>query len=214
MDGRNRYTDDPTLRRMQTDSFAGSRSRADRHQFWDTVLDRDSPGYPHQQSNIHPSSQSSTSSSKIVPGGSPYPRMDSASLRHNSSHSFHHGPFTNTGPSELDMMSIVQNNSSGGKVPVGSGRRKEFQCDICKVAFSQKSHLTQHVKTVHEKIRPYKCDQCTRAFGKRYDLISHIDAVHKKERPHGCPYCNKQFAKRSNLTRHIEHMHPSKRARE
>lgn len=159
-----------------------SLSRSSHRRFWDTVMTSDSPAHPHSSSQH----AHPTTQQPYPQPQPPMPRMDSASPRHYNSF---HVP------------------SVGGEV-----RRKDFQCSTCKVAFSQKSHLTQHVKTVHEKIRPYKCESCPRAFGKRYDLISHVDAVHKKERPHACKYCDKQFAKRSNLTRHVEHMHPDKKA--
>lgn len=94
--------------------------------------------------------------------------------------------------------------NSGGR---GELNQKIYHCQLCSVTFSQKSHLTQHSRTVHERLRPHKCDQCDMAFAKRYDLTSHVDAVHSKERPYECPTCRKTFAKKSNLTRHISYIH-------
>lgn len=86
-------------------------------------------------------------------------------------------------------------------------QQRPFQCSLCEVGFSQKSHLNQHIRTVHQKVRPHKCPQCDKAFGKKYDLVSHRDAVHANERPHACEFCDKRFAKRSNLTRHRSKLH-------
>lgn len=191
MDDHRKRHDDATLRRMYSENpYAASRVRNDsqrpQSRFWDTVLSTEPPS-----STTNPSPLFSSSS-----------RADSPSLRQYQSQSFHvpaphhhhHQFHHHTDPQQQRATSM----------------RKEFSCPSCPVSFSQKSHLTQHIRTVHEKIRPYKCEHCKRAFGKRYDLLSHVDAVHKKERPHACNLCPKQFAKRSNLTRHIDHMHPEK----
>lgn len=214
-DSRRRYDgDDSKLRRMQTDTFSTQRPRQDRQRFWDTVLQNGSQYQhhnphtnfhydhsPHTHKHTHPyGSHQPHHSSAMSPSGaagmsSQHRRIDSASLRHYQSHSFH-------APSQHNNL-----NMNHGQ---GTTRRKDFQCELCSSSFSQKSHLTQHIKTVHQKIKPYKCEYCGRAFGKRYDLTSHIDAVHRKERPHTCNICGKTFAKRSNLTRHIQQMHANR----
>lgn len=84
---------------------------------------------------------------------------------------------------------------------------KKFVCAICGVSFCQKGHMKQHVRTVHQRQRPFKCEQCDGAFAKRHDLACHIDAVHFKERPHCCTFCSKSFAKRWNLVRHVATLH-------
>lgn len=86
---------------------------------------------------------------------------------------------------------------------------RPYQCRACPSQFSQRSHLNQHVRSIHEKLKPFKCNDCGKSFAKRFDLNAHVDAVHNKKRPHGCPHCPTMFAKRSNLKRHIEKLHPS-----
>lgn len=94
------------------------------------------------------------------------------------------------------------------KTKHAAAQARPYQCSTCPSQFSQRSHLNQHVRTVHEKHKPFHCNDCGKSFGKRFDLNAHVDAVHNKERPHGCPHCPTQFAKRSNLKRHIEKLHP------
>ena len=88
---------------------------------------------------------------------------------------------------------------------------RPFRCDEgCKREFSQRSHLNQHVRTVHRQQRPFRCQKCDWAFGKHFDLTSHDMAVHKHKRPHVCAICSRAFAKRSNLYRHQEKLHADK----
>jgi len=89
-----------------------------------------------------------------------------------------------------------------------SASSRSFQCRSgCTQVFTQRSHLNQHVRAVHQGLKPFSCPDCDRSFGKKYDLTSHRDAVHNKIRAHTCPACNKAFAKRSNLVRHLKKLH-------
>lgn len=177
----NRHNRGSKLRRMQTElPSSGVRSHGDH---------RPGSGFWEtvldNESGRH--SAHATNPSSLSPGS-----MDPAHPHRHHRQSFHSG--VGTGPGTL----------------TSDSNQKIFDCQICGTSFSQKSHLTQHLRTVHEKLRPHKCQQCPMAFAKRYDLNSHVDAVHSKERPHRCEECNKQFAKRSNLTRHMGYVHSKK----
>ncbi|PXF47020.1 hypothetical protein BWQ96_03210 [Gracilariopsis chorda] len=93
-----------------------------------------------------------------------------------------------------------------------SSGSSKYQCSMCPHQFSQRSHLNQHMKTVHAGIRPYSCPvpECPKAFGKRSDLKSHVSSVHDNERPFECEFCDRKFAKKSNLSRHREKLHRDK----
>jgi hypothetical protein len=54
-------------------------------------------------------------------------------------------------------------------------------CPHCPSAFGVKSHLTRHIKVVHEKRRDHACGYCEGvAFGTASHLKKHISAVHLK----------------------------------
>lgn len=208
------------LRRMQSEYLVGSsrpgpslgssRPRdSSRGNFWNTVMDGGRPppslvpsgsfhaGFPSVggASSSHVQSlqsfHGSTASSSIHRAGSS--RASSSQKR------FHCSDCGSSHSTPQDLAAHKQRNHPKQARP--------FQCDLCGTGFSQRSHLNQHVRTVHDKVKPHKCQQCNKAFGKKYDLISHKDAVHSNERPHHCEFCNKRFAKRSNLTRHKEKLH-------
>ena len=50
----------------------------------------------------------------------------------------------------------------------------------CATAFSNVSHLTAHVRTVHEKRRDYACPHCAAAFGHSSCVKRHVRRVHEK----------------------------------
>lgn len=217
-----------TLRRMQSEVQIGTarplpslpsvrpRDHAppSRPGFWKTVLDSDRPHTHHPHPALVPTSSFHSGHSTMGAAAS--------SGQIQPSHSFHVGAPTgssrqSSGRSvlprripcpECDASYSTVADLNAHKERHHARQSRPFQCHLCEVGFSQKSHLNQHVRTVHEKFRPHKCPQCDKAFGKKYDLSSHRDAVHANERPHGCEFCNKKFAKRSNLTRHREKLHP------
>jgi KRAB domain-containing zinc finger protein len=73
----------------------------------------------------------------------------------------------------------------------------------------EKTILSQHIKIVHEKQKPFECQICKNAFGKRGDLLLHTKMVHKKQKPFECKICKKAFGKRSDLLLHTKKVHNS-----
>ena len=185
-----------SLRRMKTDIQSSSSSN-DRCDYWQTVLDE-------ALLNTHNTTSfpfgSGLSSLKLRPTQS-FHLFSTSSSRPGSSR--HHLPsrcqicpeFEFSDASSADLTTHKEKNQNSSPRP--------FKCSQCFSAFSQKSHLTQHVRGVHQKVRPLKCEFCGKAFGRKFDLSSHRDAVHRKRQPHECTHCRKRFAKKSNLKRHI-----------
>lgn len=85
-------------------------------------------------------------------------------------------------------------------------KRKTFVC-ACGSAFGQRSHLTAHISTVHNKERNYVCGICDFRFGTRSNLNSHISAVHYRIKRFSCASCEASFAKSSNLKKHRMAVH-------
>ena len=85
---------------------------------------------------------------------------------------------------------------------------KPHACPQCAAAFGKASHLTAHVRVVHEKRKDHACPQCAAAFGEAGSLTKHVRTVHEKRRDHACPHCIAVFGTASNLTRHVRTQHP------
>ena len=59
-------------------------------------------------------------------------------------------------------------------------------CPYCPSAFGEKSTLTKHIETVHEKRRDHVCGYCKGvAFGTAGNLKRHIGAIHLKIKRRG-----------------------------
>ena len=50
------------------------------------------------------------------------------------------------------------------------------------------SHLTRHVRAMHEKRKDHACPHCAAAFGRADKLRGHVRTVHEKRRDHACPH--------------------------
>lgn len=72
-----------------------------------------------------------------------------------------------------------------------------------------KSHLLNHVLTVHEKLRPFTCVHCGRAFGLKCNWRSHLRAVHMKGNGHACGVggCPAVFSRRHDVKMHRQQRH-------
>lgn len=107
---------------------------------------------------------------------------------------------------------------------------KNYQCEICSHAFTDKSNLIAHVKTVHEKITRFKCDECSKKYfyqsclnkhkikhdlryaykcdkcGKRmkYESSFNKHSCEKRNTHHNCNVCSKIFDSKKKLTRHLK----------
>ena len=55
---------------------------------------------------------------------------------------------------------------------------KSFRCRQCPYAAPAKWHLKLHLEGVHDKIRDHKCEHCERAFSFRSNLMRHRKTVH------------------------------------
>ena len=56
-------------------------------------------------------------------------------------------------------------------------KERPFEChfDGCTKSFSQKTNVKQHIKEVHENVKPFKCTYCDKAFSKKFNCKSHME---------------------------------------
>ena len=57
----------------------------------------------------------------------------------------------------------------------------KYDCATCKSSFTHKSKMKQHIKTVHEKIKPFACDICDKSFGYKNNLKRHTVEKHDQK---------------------------------
>ena len=65
------------------------------------------------------------------------------------------------------------------------------KCEVCGRKFTQKSNLTQHLRTVHSAGNPtYKCKICGKQFNEKRNLVLHLRNDHNPDGPrHQCEVC-------------------------
>ena len=64
---------------------------------------------------------------------------------------------------------------------VSESKKTLILCPQCKKGFPTPSKVKRHLLAVHEKIREFQCDICTHAFSQKIHVLKHRQAVHKSE---------------------------------
>jgi KRAB domain-containing zinc finger protein len=87
-------------------------------------------------------------------------------------------------------------------------KEKPFKCEKCDSAFSAKSNLKSHFKSVHEKIKGtrHQCNDCDYSTDKKSDFDNHR-RTHTGEKPFRCDHCDAAFCHKSNLNTHNKKIH-------
>lgn len=76
-------------------------------------------------------------------------------------------------------------------------------CPFCDRKFGQIGAMRQHVKGIHQELKPYICDQCGRACKTLAALKEH-QFVHTDECPFECNVCKKRFKNKPRLKAHMD----------
>jgi len=86
---------------------------------------------------------------------------------------------------------------------------RPFQCEQCSWKFTQKTHLTRHIRSVHDKVprsqhsdgsssAPVTCDVCNKVYVNSRVLLVHVQSVHEGLRPYKCEYCDATYTQRGD----------------
>ncbi|XP_054744913.1 zinc finger protein weckle-like [Anastrepha obliqua] len=81
--------------------------------------------------------------------------------------------------------------------------KRIFPCPQCDRKFSQKCYVANHIKFVHEDIRPFICEECGEGTRTETTLREHM-LIHTDLAPFECEICKKFFKKQSRLKSHMQ----------
>ena len=89
---------------------------------------------------------------------------------------------------------------------------KNNKCPHCHKIMANSWYIKQHIKSVHEKLKPFQCDQCFAKFGFQFSLIRHTAKIHQNNTAQhtqsiNCHMCHYKFTIQSDLKRHVKHVH-------
>lgn len=87
------------------------------------------------------------------------------------------------------------------KVLENIGEGDEFQCGQCKMTFTQRSLLNNHLCS-RMPCKPYRCGHCQESFAQPKELRMHA-IVHVSEKPFKCGYCLRSFSGATTLNNHV-----------
>ena len=85
----------------------------------------------------------------------------------------------------------------------------KYSCDQCKVQFTHKGALKQHILVKHEGISN-QCSKCDYKASRKYLLDNHIESNHESVT---CDGCSKMFSGRRTLSDHIHKKHKKQNQR-
>ena len=82
------------------------------------------------------------------------------------------------------------------------------KCSICDKRFIWKSSIKIHMKRIHEKNTiTFTCEYCLSIFRDKVKLKQHIKSMHEDVKPHECSNCSKRFSVKTQLTNHVKNIH-------
>ena len=123
-------------------------------------------------SPIHATSSDNSTSSLDSATYTTSEEEDGATLRNSDTeHSNDEGDKSTTNKSKK-----VDTKNFGSKT--ASGHSRIFNCKLCERAFTREEHLTRHVQSTHNKLKPFVCGICSRPFSRRDLLLRHAKNLH------------------------------------
>ncbi|XP_052867227.1 uncharacterized protein LOC128273323 [Anopheles cruzii] len=77
---------------------------------------------------------------------------------------------------------------------------RAYICEKCGRRFSGQMNLVQH-RLTHSELRQYHCEQCPKVFKRKGGLSQHVRGIHLKIRPFRCETCGHTYALKADMTR-------------
>lgn len=92
--------------------------------------------------------------------------------------------------------------------------KPKCQCPYCEAKFVKVKDLKEHLKSVHEELKPKRrfsgletrCDLCGATFSSRGHMKRHKES-HGANRSFKCQYCDCSYSRKDNLLKHISSAH-------
>ncbi|KAH8366125.1 hypothetical protein KR093_009331, partial [Drosophila rubida] len=105
---------------------------------------------------------------------------------------------------QQQLMDEATDSQAPSQPAVGVNKNKyyaEKTCEICQQKFVNGKTLSKHVKTVHNKIKPFICSVCGKKTARKASLIIHM-RQHTGEKPLTCEHCKFSTRDPSSLFKH------------
>lgn len=77
------------------------------------------------------------------------------------------------------------------------------KCPLCSKKFSNRFYVNEHIKNVHDKLKPFKCSNCAKSFATAAAKKTH-ELTHTDDFPFKCEFCEKRFRLSIKLKYHLE----------
>ena len=143
-------------------------------------------------------------SSDLKPIDSNHPSMATATTPQKSEQTLYLKQLENV---SIPLTPIGVKEETGDTLSKMRRIKKEYPCHKCISQFKKKSHLVQHIQSVHEGIR-YSCKQCVQTYSWKSALTKHILVAHGGPSPkYECNDCNLTFTQKDTLVLHNKHFH-------
>ena len=99
---------------------------------------------------------------------------------------------------------IIDTNLSPDSFTASTASKGDFPCTLpdCNKSFSSRTNMLRHIRTAHDKSRPYQCQECHSFWPTPSELKAHI-ASHSNEKCYRCESCKIDYKTSSNLHKHM-----------
>ena len=81
-----------------------------------------------------------------------------------------------------------------------------YPCDQCDASFPVRMSLLNHKRIKHGNAKQFNCKLCVYTTINKTHLEQHVQSVHKKVKE-TCETCGKEFSDKSHLNRHVRQLH-------
>ncbi len=86
-----------------------------------------------------------------------------------------------------------------------------FPCDQCDYKSKHKCAVTEHIKAVHQKVKPFQCAHCDFKASRKSNLREHINRHHQNSLNFKCKECKFTANNQGKLDLHIKAVHMLKK---